>query len=43
MNKLKSILLGCLAALPLASCGLMGTQESLYIESVTAVPQEDGS
>lgn len=43
MNKLKSILLGCLAALPLASCGLMGTQESLYIESITAVPQEDGS
>lgn len=43
MNKLKAIALGALAVFPLASCSLMGTEESLYIESVTAVAQEDGS
>lgn len=46
MNKLKSLFLGLGLALTGAlgsSCGIMGSEESLFIDSILASPQADGS
>ena len=46
MNKLKSLFLGLGLALTgtlSTSCGLMGSEESLFIDSILASPQADGT
>lgn len=43
MRKLKNLLLGLVSAFSLSSCGLLGTEEGLYIQDVIVENLDDGS